>query len=361
MRLRRLLLTSSVTVLAFALAGANARVATAWDTAPAAPACTEPAPNTAVCGTVKGSVNYDLHLPGNTTGGLGGPPVGCNTNAMKDPMGNPLILDADLLCSHVIFTTTITADISSVVTYPAAMGFNTVDLILCTVGGAPDEFCYAGPHVVCDQGGTTTPDANDNLTATINCAGVPPGTYELLVDPFFFTGCEIFACPDPVVVCNADVPTGSCVTGTLTVNPTSGSHSSGGSGGSTDRMTGGGHVDQVQDDNFALEVWEGASSPKGQVKFSKKGTCMIRTTQINWVMITPILAGGAHAEFDGYGEMKPKTGNSTWGHIHGYADDNGEGGSNKKDRFRLTDAPGGCVNADDIVTKGNVKAHLGGS
>jgi hypothetical protein len=205
----------------------------------------------------------------------------------------------------------------------------------------------------------SAPDANDMVTATLVCSNVPAGTYELLVDPFFFVACDFDMCGS-TTPCAATLPTGACVSGSFTVSPTSVVSETGGGGSgssdSADKMTGGGHVDRYQDDQFALEVWEGMTNPKGQVRFATKGnTCVLRSTQLSYAVVSRTATGG-HAEFDGWAEVRTKSGGRTQGHFHGYADDNGEG-SSKGDRFRLTEAPDGCLNTDDVVTRGNVQAH----
>jgi hypothetical protein len=348
MRLPTLLLTLAVTILAFALFGANAKVAMAWDTAPPAPAPTCTEAGTVSVGALSGSKSFCVHI--NEPRTVPDPTL-CNSSTI-DPdtnSSNPPELRTQQ-CGHVLFGTTVAGTVSGSITYPEAP-MNLFSLGICQLD-ATGTVC----EVVYDQNSPnctfTGPTGTGNVTVSLTCTGLPAGNYELLVTPFFYDSCaDVFSLLAPG--CPSFVGIG--ITGTLSFTPQNAGGSGGGTGGlqnTNNKITGGGQFTaSTGQANFSIEGFVGQT--KGHVRLSIRGGCSIKADSVQTVFLAP-----NRAKISAFGRVK--SANGQWDeNVEVYAEDNGEGKSQPQpDRIQFTSAH--CSAPLSAVSKGNIQAHFYG-
>jgi hypothetical protein len=347
MRLRRLLLTSCVTVLAFALFGANAKVAMAWDNAPAPePTCTEA--GTVDLGVVSGSAGFCVHI--NEPRTVGFDPTLCQSSTVDADMNASQPPEARTQqCGHAVFRTTVASTVAASFSYPEApMNIFTVGICQLDPTGTfcQTVFTQDSPNCTFSQSGTGM------VTVSLTCTGLPAGSYEVLVTPTFFDSCaDVFALLAP----GCPSVAGIGITGTVTVTPQNAGGAGGGGGGnsnSSNKMTGGGDVTTTDGAaNFAILGFEG--QVKGHLRLSVKSRCSVKVDSVTTVFLAP-----NRARLRGNGLVKSASGqwNET---VEAYAEDNGEGKSQPQpDRIQFTSTH--CNVTLTAVVKGNIQAHFYG-
>jgi hypothetical protein len=246
-------------------------------------------------------------------------------------------------CGHVVFGTTVAGDVSGTITFntgPDAL--NLFSLAFC----APDPLDVA--CMVIDENTNPTtctrtqnpeaPDANQNVTLTLRCTGLPADNYELLVVPNFFSNCGLFD-----VACVSLV--GTDIFGSLTFTAAGATSSHTGDDG-VDKITGGGEVGK--DNHFSVKAVEGLTNPKGHVRLKSKGICSVRSKSLAYAIIDTV-GGNGHARLHGRGITKTAQGQ----YEEDFDVEAYDNGDSMPDSFQLT-APH-CSNASPIVTKGGIK------
>jgi hypothetical protein len=335
MRLAKLLVGVAVAVGAFALAGANARVATASDGAPPpTPQCT--GSNVFTAGT-NPNTDFCVHAAGLE------PTTVFDASLCGDANSDQLLEQ----CGHVTFNTTATGTVSGQITFNTGpQGLNDVHLALCVpMAGTLD--CSLTQTNCTETTTNPLPNPNENVTVTLTCTNVPAGTYELIVQPTFYSSCGLF----PTTECLLNPP-GANISGNITFTNTSGSIT----GTPTpppdqDKVTGGGQTGKGT--NFAVEGFENDLT-KGKVKVLVRSVCSFRSDKYYSVIVYPKdPQGDGHATITGHGIATDSTGD----HPEDFrmdADDNEKSGI--ADTFQFSSQH--CNNGTGVVTSGNVKTHF---
>jgi hypothetical protein len=316
MRLSKLLVALAVAVGAFALFGANARVAMA-DGGPVI--------------SPSNSLGYTVHLDDGTTL----PGVFCDTNP---------------LCQEVTFKSSVAGTLTATATYDASQ---IVGVFVCQVGTGDvitNGNCPDGQtEIQCSI--TPAFNADGTETDTVMCPIGANISYALLL-----VAEGVFTCPLSDIDFTSpsgckSIPPGIDVTGTISVSafgtasvPTN----------NFGKVRGNGDVASLHDADFQIIGFAKPDKvPKGHVRYiDKDQRCRFYSKDITNVIVMPGMSGGGDAEVDGDGYVINSAGVKSFvSTFTAKAHDSGQ--KTTMDQFQLTAA--GCSTTNSNLTKGDVK------
>jgi hypothetical protein len=337
MRLSKLLLALAVAVGAFALFGANARVAMA-DGGP-------------VISPSNPFAYPTVHLADDSIF-FGFAPLFCPTdpNCQESPQ----------------FKSSVAGTLEFTATYTLGPTFmNMVGVYLCQVNTGDvvtNGNCPSGQtEIICngtDTGAEHTDFASNTATVDRTCAVGANIPYALFFVPYSVDSCTD---EDPLMGCTGTRP-GIDVTGTISVTGVTIAQA----GGNFGKVKGGGDVFSTQDADFAeLGFAKSDKFPKGHVEYRDKAQqCKFRSKDITSVSVQPNMTGpGGTAQIDGDGYVI--TGHNIKTFVNFHVDTSDSGQKTTGDTFQLTTvapppatttpASGQCSTPSSQVTHGDVK------